>query len=138
MLVIKAKYLSTLTIGVSEVLNLCVIKWVLIFLCLVLILLFRKTNLIAEFTTVVRDKDERLLETCALLQLNSMAPEIGILTDAMIKIQLMIKNSRTNYICGSLQNALRRLTQNKDFIQGIIFVLSLAYWLKIDCFLEKI
>ena len=86
MLVIKAKYLSTLTIGVSEVLNLCVIKWVLIFLCLVLILLFRKTNLIAEFTTVVRDKDERLLETCALLQLNSMAPEIGILTDAMIKI----------------------------------------------------
>ena len=85
MLVIKAKYLSTLTIGVSEVLNLCVIKWVLIFLCLVLILLFRKTNLIVEFT-VVRDKDERSLETCALLQLNSMAPEIGILTDAMIKI----------------------------------------------------
>lgn len=86
MLVIKAKYLSTLTMGVSEVLNLCVIKWVLIFLCLVLILLFRKTNLIAEFTTVVRDKDERSLETGALLQLNSMAPEIGILTDAMIKI----------------------------------------------------
>ena len=71
--------------GVSEVLHLCVIKWVLIFLCLVLILLFRKTNLIVEFT-VVRDKDERSLETCALLQLNSMAPEIGILTDAMIKI----------------------------------------------------
>jgi len=80
MLVIKAKYLSTLTIGVSEVLSLCVIKWVLIFLCLVLIF-FRKTNLIVEFTTVVRDKDERSLETCALLQLNSMAPEIGILTD---------------------------------------------------------
>jgi len=63
MLVIKAKYLSTLTIGVSEVLTLCVIKWVLIFLCLVLILLFRKTNLIVEFTTVVRDEDERSLET---------------------------------------------------------------------------